>query len=253
MTQFSQGSSSGWHDLALWLYRAVGRLITFDVTRLLHLDKGDLREPRIDPAFEIRLLTPLEVAEFARDPANDLDASLSARMTCGRDLCCAALDGEQLAAYAWFALGSIEASMHRGRRPRSGVAVSYPRSMALVYKAFTRPEYRGRHLYPAVLAHGLHELAPRDVSQLLDTAEWMNGSALTACRRLGFRELGTTVRVALGPLAFTIRPLLATKYGVLFGRQAKVHPRVPQANPEYASREDDADDELLVAGCGKEL
>ena len=81
----------------------------------------------------------------------------------------------------------------------------------------------------------------------------MNGSALTACRKLGFRELGTIVRVAVGPLALTIRPLLARNYGVLFGRQAKVHPRVPQASPRYASSANGADDELLVAAWGREL
>jgi hypothetical protein len=171
MTQSPQGRSHRGRATAAWLYRAIGHFLTFDVTRLLHLDEGDLRPPRIDPAFEIRLLEPYEVVEFAADPANDLDVSLARRMTCGRDLCVAALDGDHLASYAWFALGSIEAPMHRGRTLRSGVAVSFPRSMAFIYKAFTRPEYRGRHLYPAVLAQGLHELSPRGVTQLLATAE----------------------------------------------------------------------------------
>lgn len=230
-------------------YRAVGRLMTCDITRLMVLNSEDARPPQIDPALEIRFLSAEEVARFACDPANDLDPSFAERMTCRRDVCCAALDDGQLAAYAWLALGSIEADMNRGRKNDSGVALSFNRRAAFVYKAYTRPEYRGLRLYAACLADGLASLQPRGVRQLLATAEWTNRAALSACHGLGFRDLGTIVRLVWGPLRFTRGPRAGQALGIRLGRRARVHPRI--VRPEDASSAG-AEGELALAAAGKE-
>jgi hypothetical protein len=84
----------------------------------------------------------------------------------------------------------------------------------------------------------------------------MNGSALAACRGLGFREMGSIVRFAVGPIAFTAKPPLAQNYQVLLGRQARVHPRetLSAALPVICPVEDEEIDEpLVVSGCGREL
>ncbi len=198
-------------------YHALAHAMTLDCVRLMRLPAAKLRPPQIDLEFDFRFLAPEEVAAHALDPANDLHFSFADRMACGQDLCFAALLDERLACYIWLALGSLEAELHRGRTTRSGVAVSFPRSAAFVYKAFTRPEFRGRHLYPACLAHGLEGLRPRGVSQLLTTAEWTNKSALAACRRLGFHDVGTILRVACGPVSFTVTPPRAARTRHPFG------------------------------------
>ncbi len=207
-------------------YRALGHAMTLDVARLMRLPASKMHLPKIDLDFDFRFLTPDEVAAYALDPMNEMHLSFAGRMSSGRDLCCAALLDDQLAGYIWLALGSLEAEQNRGRSTRSGVAVSFPRSAAFVYKAFVRSEFRGRHLYPACLAHGLEGLKPRGVSQLLTTAEWNNRAALAACRQLGFHDVGTILRVACGPISFTVTPARARLHGIMLGRHARVHPRV---------------------------
>jgi hypothetical protein len=252
MPRSTHGSLHALHwplELASVAYRALGHVMTCDITRLMVLGEDDVRPPHVDAAFELRFLSPEEVVDFARDPANELEPLLAERMACGRDLCCAALAGNELAAYAWFALGSIEAEMHRGRTPDSGVAVSFTRRAAFVYKAFTRPEYRGRRLYAGCLAAGLAGLKERGVTQLLATAEWTNGSALAACHGLGFRDLGTIVRLACGPFSFTHMPRRARALGVRLGRHARVSPRVQ--GPVVESIEGD-EPHLAHAAIGSE-
>jgi len=132
-------------------YRAAQRAMTLDVSRLMCLDAANVQCVPVDERFSFRFLNAAEVRAFARDAQNDLTSAFAERMRQGRDLCYAALDGRMLAGYAWLALESIEAEQNRGRSADSGVAASFGSDTAFVYRAFTREEFRGRHLYAACL------------------------------------------------------------------------------------------------------
>ena len=207
------------------LYHAAGRAMVCDVTRLMVLERDQAREVPVDPRLQLRFLTPDEVRASAGDPASELAPEFAGRMATGLDRCFAALDGDRLLAYAWLATGSIEAEHNRGRRPASGVAVSFPADTAFVYNAFTRPSERGHHLYSAILIAALRELSPLGITRLLDTADWTNTAALRACRRAGLRQVGLVGRFGCGPLRLTLKPRGAARLGIRFGRDSDTHSR----------------------------
>ncbi len=213
------------HRALSLLYRAAQRVFVCDISQLMLLDRVQLRAPAVEPQFTFRLLNAGEVARLAADRENELPVVFAERIQSGRDLCHAAFSGEHLAAYVWLAAQSIEAEHNSGRNRRSGVAVSFPADTVFVYKAFTRPEFRGHGLYSALLERSLHVLEARGVSRLVTTAEWNNHAALHVCRRLGFESLGTILRFACGPLAFTIKPPLARQLNIRLGRSARVEAR----------------------------
>ena len=206
-------------------YRAAQRTMTCDVTRLMCLDAARALPVTIDDRFSFRFLTADEVRGHSFDSANHLASSFAERMLRGRDLCYAALEGGALAGYAWLALGSIEAEQNRGRKPNSGVAVSFGADTAFVYKAFTRPEFRGRRLYSACLVGALGELAPRGICKLLVTADWTNRAALAGCRRAGFRELGSVARFGWPGATFTLTPRGTAALGIQLGSRVRADAR----------------------------
>ena len=215
------------------------------------LDKSQLKAPEVKRQFTFRLLNAAEVERLAADSVNELTVALAERMQAGRDLCLAAFAHEQLAAYVWLAIGSIEAEHNSGRTRRSGVAVSFPPDTAFVYKAFTRPDFRGQGLYPALLERSLSLLEARGVSRLVTTADWTNPAALHACRQLGFQVLGTLRRFACGPLAITLKPPNVRQLGIRLGRAARVDereiyklPRAPEAGTTSVNSP-----ELILSGA----
>jgi hypothetical protein len=210
------------HRLA---YGLAQRVMTLDVTEVYWIDLATAQMPVVEPRFEFRLLAADDVLHFARDPSNGLDPLLAQRAAGSRDYCLAALCGERLAAYGWFALGSIEAEHNRGEQPGTGVALSFPNDVAFGYGGFTHPDFRGHRLHAAVKLHGLRLLSDRGIRFLLTTTDWTNWAAIRSFDRLGAKRLGRCWRGGWGRWMFTRPPAAATRLGIAFGDAARVHTR----------------------------
>lgn len=186
--------------------------IGLQVVEVVWLEPEGIKVPLdVDPQFEFRFLKSDEVARFASDPANDLDAAMVDRAAAGRDLCFAALAGDHLAAYGWYALNEIEAEHN------FGVAMSYPANVAYMYKGFTHPEFRGARLHGLGMGLALKNLAQFGVNRLVSTVAWTNNASMQSCNRLGYQRLGRIVTV--GGTAFRVvqTPRAALALGVQFG------------------------------------
>jgi hypothetical protein len=221
--------------------------MTLDIARLMCLDADCAQSIDVDDRYSFRFLTAEEVRGHGLDPANELSSSFADRMLCGRDLCYAALRDENLVGYAWLALGSIEAEQNRGRSPHSGVAASFGADAAFVYKAFTRLEARGRHLYSACLVRALGDVAARGISKLWVTADWLNRAALAGCRRAGCREMGSIVQVGWPGAMFTLAPRGTAELGIQFGNRVRADLRTPVVEGSVI---EDSEVEVDVAGSG---
>jgi hypothetical protein len=160
---------------------------------------------------------------------------MAERIAQGNDFCFAAMHGERLASYAWFALDSIEAEHNRGAQPKSGVAVSFPTSVAFLYKGFTHPDYRGRKLHGEVIGRALVELAPLGIDAMLSTTDWTNSAARRALAGIGFEELGLCWRWGWGDWMHTRPPREAQSRGACFDNGAVVRPRVIAAVANHPS------------------
>jgi ribosomal protein S18 acetylase RimI-like enzyme len=201
--------------------RSAQKLLRLEMNEMLWLEGAALPSAiEANSDFEFRFLTVDELAHFANDLANDLDAAFAARVSSGHDLCFAAIAQQgQLASYSWYALGSIEAEHHLG------VAMSLPADVAYMYKAFTHPDFRGRRLYGTIVAMALRSLARRGVTKLITSIEWTNFASLRSCQRLGFQNLGRLSVIGPQQYRISFTPRAARSRGVRFGRSANVQQR----------------------------
>ena len=203
------------HGVAAMVCHVIGRLARrvfgLEVCRLLLLDMEHVGPA--SPAggeFTFRFLDANEVRQFAADPENLLDASLADQLPAGRDLCFAALADGRLAAYGWYALGSVD-PRHCG-----GLILGLPPEAAYFYNGFTRPEFRGRRVYDRLMGEGLRALADRGICKLLAIVEWTNWAALKSSRRAGCTDLGRLVGLGFGRCRLLSSPRSAKRQGISF-------------------------------------
>jgi hypothetical protein len=156
---------------------------------------------------------------------NILEPAHADRIAGGRDSCFAAIEEDRLAAYAWFARGSIEAENNRGGQENSGVAVSFPDHVAFMYKGFTLPDYRGLGLYRRINRLAMLGLGVHGVQYLLSTLDWTNHAAYRSCRQIGFVQLGRLWRWGWNCSMHTTAPRAAKQLGCRFGEAAIVNER----------------------------
>jgi GNAT superfamily N-acetyltransferase len=141
---------------------------------------------------------------------------MAALIDAGHDVCFAALLRNQLLSYGWYALSSAEPEH------TAGVCLSYPRSVAYAYKAFTRPEFRGRGLHAAIIGKSLQRLRMRGLRHVVSLTPITNWPCLRSCERMGYRPIGYLVQLRLGTHHFFFVSRAARKYGVDFAAHLPV-------------------------------
>ena len=203
------------HSLLRLLYQVCQRLMTLDVTHLMRLDHDKVQLPLSEvPDCSFRFLTAADVNRLSQEPSNELSEEFAQRIALRGDRCFAALAGDQLAAYAWYAHGSVEPEHNRGATLNSGVGLSFPSEMAFMYKGFTHPEFRGRGLYGHVNGRALDELSREGICTVVATADWSNRSAMTSCWRVGYQDVGRIWRGGWGHWTTTLMPRAANAIGI---------------------------------------
>jgi hypothetical protein len=204
-----------------WIADRLGvRLINLGVSEVVWLSLDNIQLAGEPPAgFEFRFLGPVEIAGFV-SPANELTDEHVERAARGQDLCFAALHGDKLAAYGWYALGSIEGEHC------DGVNLSFPADVAYMYKGFTHPDFRGQRLHGYAMRLALEKLAvEQGITHLVSTVGWTNWPSLKSCDRLGYERLGRMVTYGWEPLSRERYPSAAQARGVRFGRDADLSNR----------------------------
>jgi GNAT superfamily N-acetyltransferase len=202
-------------------YRVAQRLVKLRINELMSRPMAGIDLLDTSPEcekFEFRALTPSEVRAFAADPSNDLNAAMADRIEAGHDWCFAALYGERLANYSWYALGSIE-SLH------CHVALSFPADTVYLYKAFTHRDFRGAGIHQATFVRASRWLARLGLHRVVLIVEYANWESLRSHQQLGFRKLGLIVTAGRGSFRFERHPCVARKLGLRFGSQADLDPR----------------------------
>ena len=195
---------------------AAYKLMNLEVTNIVWLDLDHLNLPgQPEPEFTFRFLTPEEVRDFAHDPENRLSPERVESAETGRHLCFAALAGERLAAYGWYALESTGLDLNYG------VALAYPSDVACMYDGFTHPDFRGKRLHGFCMGYALQGLAAYGVDKLVSTVHWCNWPSLRSCWRLGYIDLGRVATYGPGNRRFAHIPRLAREHGIQVGPEAE--------------------------------
>jgi hypothetical protein len=166
-----------------------------------------------DSRFAFRQVTPDEVELIAGDSENRLPLSFVERARSGRHLCFATFCQSRLAAYAWYAPGTIDADQN------AGVPMSYPDDTACVYRAFTHPEFRGQLVHAGIRPQLLAALAHHGITKLVALVSWTNWPSLRYCQRVGYRDIGYLLSMGPRQSRRWIGPREAAACGIRFGNR----------------------------------
>lgn len=132
-----------------------------------------------DSGVRIRAVDRTELARLSDDAA----CGISQKFLCGiermPDLCFGAFAGEALVSYVFFAPASPIAIDAR-------LQFEFPADWIYVYKAFTRPDWRGKRLLQQVFVQGMSDLGPHRFVTLVVAGNQASRKALERC---GFQPM----------------------------------------------------------------
>jgi ribosomal protein S18 acetylase RimI-like enzyme len=82
------------------------------------------------------------------------------------------------------------------------------------YHAFTRPQYRGRHLHSIVVARALEVFRPEGVDELVAVVDATNLGSLKSHARLGAEDIGACYALCAAGRTFTRLDASVARRGV---------------------------------------
>ena len=187
----------------------------FEVFKVMHYNRAlDAKIFTSNLQLSFRQLSVAEVKQYAAEPDNRIPVSFVDRIASGRHLCMATFCDSRLAAYGWYALGSIDADEN------AGVAMSYPADTACVYRFFTHPDFRGQLIHGAVRPYLYAALAEHGITKIVGIVSWTNWPSRHLARKVGYRDLGHLISVGPRRHRFWIAPREAARFGIKFGDKA---------------------------------
>ena len=105
-------------------YRRFGRVVPCDLARVYRLETGSATAPQADASgFEFRFLSAEEMRGFSGVEETAMTAEAAELVATGAATCFAALKGKELAAYACFGMGEVDAEHNRGGGKLAGIGV----------------------------------------------------------------------------------------------------------------------------------
>lgn len=170
----------GW---ALVPLRTIRTRFVFKVLRCFCTD-------RVNPAlleqtpFTVQVLTAKIVREVAADPELDMTPEFVAEAVSKGDACLGVFDGDTLAAYTWY-------SSKPTRIVPPDLVLHFDDAYMYIYKAFTRPRYRGQRLHAIGKTTALKGYQAQGFLGLLSYVEYLNFSSIKSVKRIGGKQFGS--------------------------------------------------------------
>jgi GNAT superfamily N-acetyltransferase len=167
--------------------------------RVLRVIARDLRlpsAPHPPQGVAIRWLDAAELRAHCVDGSLEMPLEPSLRALERGDQCTAAFDGDRVVGYVWSATT---------RAPDvDGLWLDVPANAIYRYKAFVRPEWRGRGIVAMLYHFDNGAFLARDRYLSLGYVAAENSASLSAAARSGATSLGTVVMYAPQPGPFLV-------------------------------------------------
>src|SRR6266487_4595493 len=96
----------------------------------------------------------------------------------------------QLAAYQWYSTTPTWYFTPSKRTGGNGAIVSFANQYVYMYKGFTHPAHRGKHLYPVGVTTALAGFLKDGYKGILSIVESNNHASLNACFHIGYQDFG---------------------------------------------------------------
>jgi ribosomal protein S18 acetylase RimI-like enzyme len=181
----SASGSDSWHVGILWMVEFRKRALPVPPAPLV--------------AATFQWSGPGEALSLSQAMGREDPGEVLQRFTAGKR-CCVSRVGGTIATYGW-------ATFDEEHIGELGLSIRMQPGEAYIWDCFTLPAYRGLRLYPALLAHMLHELAAEGLWRIwigtdLDNIPSQKGVALVGCQPVldvGITRVQTTSKLWMRP------------------------------------------------------
>ncbi|HLS85603.1 MAG TPA: GNAT family N-acetyltransferase [Burkholderiales bacterium] len=164
------------------------------------------------PGIELRLRSPAQLLAHSADAGLELEPSALVEGERRGEGIIAAMQGERLAGYLWFAFRPAPHSR--------GTWAEFQRDTVYLYRAFVRPQLRGRGIATALYRRADARFLPRPCRRALACVELHNHASTAALRKAGFESQGRIVTLQPTRRLFLWRSPAAARAGFRFSTQA---------------------------------
>lgn len=177
-----------------------------------------------DPALPVRLLSRQDLLRAVEQMPAQLDRGFVEAALARGDVCAGAYDGDRLVSFVW---RSFSMAPHE-----PGLWVEVQKPFRYGYKAYTHPDYRGRHLVSRIAVHTDRLCLERGFTHAVGFIETHNYSSITADLRHGNVLVGYAGYLHLFGRWLPFRTPGARRHGFRFIRHS------PPTEPASADRRD---------------
>jgi len=143
---------------------------------------ADIGNPCDLPEIEFRLIDSDTIMRAIDDPALDVDQEFVSAAIERGDLGFGAFDRSQLIAYVW---RSTTSAPHT-----DGLWVRVSKPYCYSYKSFTRMDYRGKHIVPALILYSDQEMLKLGYTHRIGFIAVTNFASLAMGVRMGSQTIG---------------------------------------------------------------
>lgn len=182
-------------------------VLNVSVVQVRPLDEA-IELPDLPEPFSARVADCDELERAVEDPCLDLDRDFVDGAVARDDFCAAVFHDGHMVAYGWNAVGPTP---HDDR-----LMVHFDAPAGYSYKAFTRPEYRGRRLQNVVADAGRDEYLRRGRTVVLSFVESHNLASIASSGHRPNRRVGFAGYVRVGSRILPFRTPGARRFGFRF-------------------------------------
>ena len=151
-----------------------------------------------EPISEVKPTLPVTVDLLKKNEVDEYDAFRTIvspsrtldRLNAGR-LCFVARHERQVISACW-------ATIHVILTPYSACEIQLAKDEAYVYDGFTKPDFRGQSIFPAILAEMIKYFRAAGYRRMILGIVPENNPSLWAIRKVGFRLFGTMGYIKIG-------------------------------------------------------
>ncbi len=155
---------------------------------------------------QFRPATRLECLRACHDPGLELSAEFVEQAFARDWMCHIAIVHGEVVAYAWRATGTVPVA--------PGVLLRVPDGYSYGFKAHTRPDHRGKGLYPRLARAEIATCAALGLRRGVSLTEVHNFASMAADARFGNRRVGVIGFLRLGSRVWSLRGRAVRRLGL---------------------------------------
>jgi hypothetical protein len=198
------GVTAALHDIEC---QALNKVSRFEILKGMVVEPPDVTDPTMfeAPGYQGRFVEPEALEPMAHARQHELDPGFLEETVRRGDRCYAMFEGDELAAYGWYAKQPTPIDEH--------FRLHFDKDYIYMFKGYTVPAHRGKRLHAVAMSRALRAFAEEGRRGLVSYVASNNFASLKSTARMGYRQFGDVYLVQAAGRSFTFATPGCRPYG----------------------------------------